>query len=215
MAWLTYLALAQQAITPGYFPKSYEMATVRCEFFGRSLPRLSAFESDWYSGQLRAAGEPSLLRRAYAGRADSLRFLWLRSFDPAVIVRIDGLGGDSPRLIAVDLDGLGGDSPRLIAVELDGLGGGEPGTVRRRVMRPLTQVEAVDLRRRLTVQNPFALPIGANPCDGGIDGSQWIIERAAGHRYKMVNAWSPERGPIHAAGIAMLRLTGWKFTAIY
>ncbi len=200
MAWLTYLALAQQAITPGYFPKSYETATVRCEFFGRSLSRLSAFESDWYSGQLRAAGEPSLLRRAHAGRADSLRFLWLRSFDPAVIVRIDGLGSDRPR---------------LIAVELDGLGGGEPGTVRRRVMRPLTQVEAVDLRRRLTVQNPLALPIGANPCDGGIDGSQWIIERAAGHRYKMVNAWSPERGPIHAAGIAMLRLTGWKFTAIY
>jgi hypothetical protein len=200
MAWLIYLALAQQAIGPAYFPKSYEKATVRCEFFGRSRSRLNAFEIEWYSQQLRASGEPSLLCQAYAGRADSLRFLWLRSFDPALVVRIDGLGSTTPQ---------------LTAVELDGSGGGDPGKVRRRLVRQLTEAEGANLRKRLVAQNPLTLPIGSNPCDGGIDGSQWIIERATGHRYKMVNAWSPESGPIYAAGLVMLHLTGWKFSEVY
>lgn len=200
MTLLIYLALTQQAVAPDYFPKFYERVTERCKFLDSALPRLSTFESEWYGKELRAADEPSLLKRAYTGHADSLRFLWLRSFDPAVVVRIEGLGGSAPQLTAVEFD------------SADRYG---PLKIHRRIARTLTGAEAAELRRRLIAQNPLALPIGSNPCEGGIDGSQWIIERAAGHRYKMVNAWSPERGPIYAAGVVMLHLTGWKFPAVY
>ncbi len=200
MVWTGWLALVQVAASPVYFPPAYERLSMPCPSLGRALPRFDELRRDWYSKHLIAAGEPSLFASARAGRGDTLRFIWLRSFDAPVIVRIEGLRGASPH---------------LFAYELDGKGGYDPGRIRRRIERTLQPSEAGDLRRRLVAQNPLTLPPGSDGCESGTDGAQWIIERAIGPRYKMVDRWSPDAGPVRATGMAMLRLTGWKFDAIY
>lgn len=200
MVWIELAAVLQAVATPAYFPPSYDRLTEKCDWRDAPLARFDSYRREWYANHLRAAGEPSLLSAARAGQADTLRFVWLRTFDPPVIVRIEGVSGRRPR---------------LIGYELTGAGGYEPGTVARKVDRLLTAAEASDLRRRLVVNNPLRLPAGSANCDTGTDGSQWIIERASGHRYKMVDRWSPDTGPVRGAGMAMLRLTGWKFTEIY
>ncbi|WP_235530450.1 hypothetical protein, partial [Sphingomonas sp. Leaf62] len=48
-----------------------------------------------------------------------------------------------------------------------------------------------------------------------LDGSQWLVERVTGHDYKIVERANPNEGPIYTTGMAMLRLTGWKFGKIY
>ncbi len=193
MDWLAWMAMAQAAAVQPYFPPAYERMMVRCDDLGHSLPRFDNFRRQWYSAPLLAAGEPSLFVRARKGEGDALRFVWLPSFDPQIIVRVEGLSGRSPRLIAVALD----------------MGVDQPMKVLRRLDRTLSPAEAADLRRRLVAANPLTLPAASDPCDFGCDGSEWIIERLAGHRYKMVSQWSPEHGPVRAAGMAMLRLTGW------
>ena len=200
MALVGLLAVAQTLAPPVYFPPSYENTVEYCAILGRPLPRLDEHRRDWYSKHLRAAGEPSLFERARAGQADVLRFLWLRTFHAPVIVRIEDIS--EPR-------------PRMIATELSGQGGYAPGTVKRRIDRALTTDEASMLRRQLAIHNPLVLPAGSDSCDAGMDGSQWIIERAADHRYKLVDRFYAALGPVHTAGLAMLRLTGWKFDRIY
>lgn len=200
MAWFGLLALGQATVTPLYFPPFYERIAAPCASLNRSLPRFSDLRRDWYSKHLAAAGEPSLFQKARTGRSDVLRFTWLRTFDAPVIVRIDRLRGRAPHLSAVQLSGQGGYAP---------------GNVSRKIRRLLTPIEAADLRRRLVVQNPLALPLGSDDCESGLDGSQWIIERAVANRYKLIDRWSPEHGEVRATGMAMLRLTGWKFKDIY
>lgn len=200
MAWTALIALAQSAATPVYFPPVYDRMYAPCASLGRSLPRFDDLHRDWYSKHLAAAGEPSLFERARTGQGDILRFLWLRTFDAPVIVRIEGLRGTAPR---------------LVAVELDGQGGYAPGKVRRRLERSLLPAQSADLRRRLVAQNPLKQPSGSDGCEAGLDGSQWIVERAIGPRYKMVDRWRPETGAVRATGMAMLRLTGWTFADIY
>lgn len=182
-----------------YFPPQYEQPQVHCYIRGKARPIVSALERDWYSEHLRAANEPSLYDMARRGAADSLRFTWLPSFDAPVVVRVDGLAGPMPR---------------LLAIRLSGQGGYEPGNVADRIDRMLPPAEAGDLKRRLVAANPFA--IASAECDmGGTDGAQWLVERAIGHRYRLTVRWSPEHGPVRAAGMALLRLTGWKFKEIY
>jgi len=43
----------------------------------------------WYSGQLKALDEPSLLAEARNTSTQSYRFLWLRSFHHPIAVRLD------------------------------------------------------------------------------------------------------------------------------
>ena len=39
---------------------------------------------------------------------------------------------------------------------------------------------------------------------GGNDGSQWIIEGVKDGQYRIEDKWSPEAGPIHELGMAMV-----------
>ena len=200
MVWMAFLAAIQSVPSPAYFPPAYERLVEPCAILGHPLPRFDALRRDWYSKHLQAAGEPSLFERTRGGRSDVLRFLWLRTFHAPIVIRIEDMR--QPR-------------PRMIATELSGQGGYAPGRVTRRIKRMLTVKEAAALRRQLAIHNPLVLPAGSDNCDSSGDGSQWIIERAAGPRYKLVDRWRPDRGPVRTAGMAMLRLTGWKFADIY
>ncbi|KQM86132.1 hypothetical protein ASE67_09755 [Sphingomonas sp. Leaf23] len=200
MVWTGLLALAQATSTPVYFPPFYERLETYCPNFQRTFARFSDDRREWYSKHLRAAQEPSLFQQARAGRGDTLRFLWLRTNHAPVIVRIENMQAARGR---------------LIATELTGQGGYAPGTIKRRLDRQLTAEETADLRRRLVANNPLGMASGTDECTNGMDGSQWIVERAVGQRYKMVDRFYPEQGPIRSTGMGMLRLTGWQFDRIY
>jgi len=190
--------LAAQTI---YFPPPYPKRMAPCSPSPKSdgAPVVSEFEDRWYSKYLSAAAEPSLYQRGQRPRnGDVIRFTWLRSFDPPIIVRVEGLGAASPQ---------------LIAKQLSGPGGYEPGTVNKRIDRHLSPVEATALRRMLLRTNVFDLP--ALDCNGGMDGAEWIIEGAGTDGYRFVARWSPESGKVRETGLALLKLTGWTFEKIY
>ena len=95
---------------------------------------VSAFESEWFSRHLRAAAEPSLYTSAEVRRAGTvLRFTWLRTSHRPVVVRVEGLDTDAPRLVAKQLSGRGGYDPGKIAME---------------ITRPLARTEADGLWTR-------------------------------------------------------------------
>ncbi|RYG12943.1 MAG: hypothetical protein EON96_13200 [Caulobacteraceae bacterium] len=65
---------------------------------------------------------------------------------------------------------------------------------------------------------PLQARVAAGPgheCRGGLDGARWLVEFSGGGRYKVAQSFSPDTGPIHDLGIAMLGLTGWTFTNVY
>jgi len=162
---------------------------------------VSDFEAKWYSGQLSAAQEPSLYEAAQGNRqsiGSTVRFTWLRTFHSPVMVRVEGLGSTSPRLIAKQLSGAGGYAP---------------GLVNKRIERNLSPAEANALKAVLSSTRVFeSVPA---ECGLGTDGAQWIVESVDGTGYHFVNRWTPERGGVRELGMAMLKLTDWQFEDIY
>jgi hypothetical protein len=187
-----------------YFPPAFAKPTVTCSFGGRratSIAVVSDIEHDWYSAQLTAAHEPSLYlesKRLRGGLGNTLRFTWLRTFHPPVIVRLEGLGSKSPRLIAKQLSGAGGYAP---------------GTVSKTLERPLSREEARSVEKALGRSD--ALNIATRLCDMSLDGAQWIIEEVDANGYHFVDRFSPVSGGVRDLGLTLLKLTGWEFKPIY
>lgn len=90
-------------------------------------PAFDRFRSEWYGKHLAAMEEPSLYELSARGRT-ALRFLWLRTFDHPIAVRLQR----------------DATAPKLVAVSLSGEGGYEPGHVVRRIER---EIEEADWRR--------------------------------------------------------------------
>ena len=186
-----------------YFPLAYRKPTIICNLGIRSQPVaiVGDIENKWYSDQLSAAQEPSLYFRSQrrpSGSGTVVRFTWLRTFDPAVFVRVEGLGTTTPH---------------IQAKELSGAGGYEPGFISRRIDRPLTSIEAKSLISALDQKG--VLRLAPKECDMGFDGAQWVIESVDQRGYHFVDRWSPERGEVREIGLFMLGLTGWSYTEIY
>lgn len=186
-----------------YFPPPYPKRFAPCSPSPPSggAPVVSEFENRWYSEQLSAAAEPSLFEAA-GGKASrvgtTIRFTWLRSFDPPVIVRVEGVESRSPR---------------LIAKQLSGNGGYQPGSISKQVDRKLLPAEAEILRKTLQRTRIFGQP--ALDCSAGMDGAHWLIEGIDRSGYHFVYRWTPEHGQVRETGLAMLKLTGWTFKDVY
>lgn len=184
-----------------YFPPPYPKRMAPCSPSPKSggAPVVSEFENQWYSKQLLAAAEPSLYEAGQRpGGNDVIRFTWLRTFDPPVIVRVEGLRSASPHLIAKQLSGAGGYDPGVVAKKID---------------RRLSPVEAAALGRVLLRTSVFDLP--AIECREGMDGAEWIVEGLGKDGYHFVNRWSPQHGEVYETGLALLKLTGWTFKNLY
>jgi hypothetical protein len=108
-----------------------------------------------------------------------------------------------------------GRGARLIAKELSGHGGYGPGEISRHLERKLSPDEARRLDSALARTRLLTWP--ARDCSGllGIDGSQWIVEALDRTGYRLVDRWSPERGPMRDVGELMLGLTGWQYGEVY
>ncbi|MEH6677790.1 hypothetical protein [Phenylobacterium sp.] len=186
---------------PGYFPASLSQTSYTCRDIDiGTRPILGEMEVAWYSSHLSAAGEPSLLEAVNpeAPTQDVYRFTWLRSFDKPIVIRIEQ--AKSGALL-------------MTASRLSGMGGYEPGSVEARIVRGLSQDEANQFRRALSVAN--GLRLRAVSCDWGFDGAQWIFEGVDRGRYRYVERWTPDRGSVRALGLVMLSFTGWEIEPVY
>lgn len=181
-----------------YFPSSFRKPTLICHLGPKSDPIAIAsdLENEWYSRQLSAAQEPSLYHASSRPQTEgtTIRFTWLRSFQPAVFVRVEGLGTATPY---------------VVAKQLTGAGGYNPGTIARQIDRRLTTEEAITFAAALNRTGVLRLP--PKECDLGVDGAEWLIEGVDGQGYHFVNRWSPSHGEVREIGLSMLGLTGWQY----
>jgi hypothetical protein len=192
-----------------YFPPSLSVPVPSCRFGTKVVksPVLSEFAARWYSDHLQAAEEPSLSERPVLSEQPEgsvIRFTWLRSFDPPIVVRVEGHESGSPRLIAKQLSGAGGYAPGKIAATID---------------RPLTASETQELHKLLSdTRLAQPLPSGSTlkRCGPpGLDGAEWIVEVVNRRGYHFAKDWSPRAGDVRQVGLAMLALTGWIVEPVY
>lgn len=205
LGWLLLLTQTVPADAAGYFPAAFSVPAPRCQWRGKvdRAPTLSDLERRWYGSMLLAAKEPSLSAANVRPKA-VIRFTWLRSFHPPIIVRAEGLGSAAPRLVATHLSGQGGYGP---------------GNIDQHIERPLRADEAATLQAALTEAALFppSKPEAPLPecAPFGSDGAEWVIEVVDSGGYHFTKRWSPTRGGVRSVGLAMLKLTGWRVDPIY
>jgi hypothetical protein len=148
--------------------------------------RVDAGRARWYSCQLRALDEPSLLAEAKNPSTQSYRFLWLRTFHHPVAVRLD-----------IMLDG----TSKLTVKIASGAGGYEPGKLIKNTSRSVTREETDKFLEEVKEVGFWELP--SYEKTSGCDGAQWIIEGAKDGKYHVVDRWTPSTGPVHSLGIGL------------
>jgi hypothetical protein len=164
------------------------MALAQTAYFPKGIldnnPQVDRLDIDWYSGQLRALKEPSLLQLAKTPTAQSYRFLWLRTFHHPIAVRLD---------IASDGSGV------LTTKEANGAGGYKPGSLIRNTSKRLTLQQTQAFLKKIESLGFWSMPQPDRARDGD-DGSEWVIEGANKGKYHVVRQWSPKTGPIRDLG---------------
>jgi hypothetical protein len=157
------------------------------------------FSVDWYSKHLKALHEPSLWELSRKDpHAEVYRFLWLRSFDHPIAVRL-----------VIRASGSGWMNSRMTS----GQGGFEPGGITRYNVFWLTKAKTQEFLNALQSANFWNLPalLESNEHSVELDGAQWIVEGVRNGRYHVVDRWSPEKGdPVREFGLVALKLGRFK-----
>lgn len=180
------------------FPgKSKEIAAIRTpSFFPRNVLAQEEwsdqFKMDWYGKHLRAMNEVPL---HFPDKMvpESYRFLWLRTFNHPVAVRIWNTGTE----VFINVK------------ELSGAGGYEPGRMILTEQRRLSQDEWDAFMRLLEYSCYWEQPTEDSE-DAGFDGAQWILEGVRNGRYHVVDRWTPTSGSFREACLYMLKLSRLK-----
>jgi hypothetical protein len=193
--------------THPYFPETIleDPDVINKPRVGAGPVLVNVIEEDWYPGIWRGLREPSLYlqSREPAGEVmRTVRFSCFRSFDPAMVVRLDWLRTGEVRMTA-----------KRRATGLDG--GADATRVRLLSSNEIDRLEATLASTAILEQTPV------DHNYGGTDGSNWIVESARPGEYRYINRWSPsEDAPasyqqMRQAGLFMLGLTGWSLDPIY
>lgn len=152
----------------------------------------------WYGCSLRAMGEPSLQPQKNPAGMHAYRFLWLRSEDAPVVVRL-----------TIAKDG----TAKLDVRITNGKGKGYPGTLANEESRTLSKAQVDGWLAKLDAANFWLLPSFQRASGEG--GAQWVVEGLRDGQYHVVDRWSPPEGSIRDLGLEMLKLTGRTFEKIY
>jgi hypothetical protein len=153
------------------------------------------FRNQWYSKHLTALQEPSLLKISKNdATAEEYRFLYLRTGDHPISVRI---------VVRPD------HTAKLISKETSGKGGYEPGRLTRNREDHLSKLQTESFLSAPDDLSFWTLPTLHEQEDKNVvhlDGAQWIFEGLKEGRYHIVDRWSPERSddPIKIIGITMM-----------
>ena len=149
------------------------------------------FKVEWYSKFLTGLHEPSLWESSKNQKTETYRFLWLRSFDHPISVRLDTQS----------------DGTALLTTKISsGHGGYEPGKLIENRARKLNREQTRWFLDRVEELKFCSLPT-TPPKDArtvGLDGAQWILEGVKDTQYHVVDRWSPDNGAVRTLGLAML-----------
>ena len=179
---IALVCIATSAAAAEHFPRNT---------FGES-------KTQWYTEALTTLSEAPIVPQA---DAQTYRFLWLRSFRPEYVVRVDH-DSDGTRITSKTVrdNQLIEESKEvtpeawrefLLEVEAQGLW--------------LTTTE--DKREYAEEELPRDLGL-RNDIVVTADGAQWVIEASNGRLYHAADAWSPEDGAIYHLGVTLLKLAG-------
>lgn len=174
-----------------YFDPALYRGGYPCSLDEKSPPGpVEEFAEGWFSGPLRTVGEPSLyLHRPPAG-ATTVRFTFLPAFSEPIIVRIDDLHGEHPRLTATRVV----DQVHVVKGP-------------NHLIRPLSRAEAAPISAFVASSGVLDLP--PDSCLSGVDGVVYLIEANGPDGYRFINRWGVDDGPIYDLANRMYRLTGW------
>jgi hypothetical protein len=188
---------ATDTLPGAYFPPSAHSPEAQAD----------SFLALWYTRALVAMHEPPLYGAQAPPGVVVWRFIWLRSFDPPVAIRIT----NSPRRCSIVATALGNvitpeppqDSSGAVYIT-DIL---RFGPITRRDSSLRSPVECTHAIQ--SIPGFWAAP--GEDSRTGIDGANWVFEALEQGRYHVVTRWSPDsaRNPRYrAAGLAFLALGG-------
>ncbi len=162
-----------------YFPR---------ENFGNEMSSKHSV-AGWYSKHLLAMEEESLLD-INDEDAEVYRFLWLRTFDRPILIKI----AKTNYKITFSMK------------ELDGTGGNEPGKISNTNEFSLSDDDFCRILDLIDKANFWQMPIENDVM--GNDGAQWVLEGVKDNRYHIVDRWSPREGDFREVCIFLLKLSG-------
>ena len=156
------------------------------------------FRSDQLSGCLRSFKEASIWEASRKHVPGAVyRFMWLRSFHPAISVRLNITADGAGVLTTKVSNGCCDCAPP------------PAGTKQKpfRVQTTVREISAPELRRFLSCVEAvhFWTLHSRNDSLPGPDGADWVIEASNAGRYQLIDAWSPPTGdPANFLGRFML-----------
>jgi hypothetical protein len=150
-----------------------------------------AFVVDWYSKHLTALQEPSLWEISKSSKQQIYRFLWLRSFHAPIAVRLN-INADGTAILTTKIT--------------NGKGGYEAGRLTQNKSKKLSKDQTQWFLDGVEELEYWKVPSmeEEDPQFVRVDGAQWIMEAVKDGTYKIVDRWSPEKGPIRVLGLIML-----------
>jgi hypothetical protein len=150
-----------------------------------------------YGLHLRKLNESSLSEDP-APNSLIVRFTWLRTFHPPVVLRVER-GAE--------------ESWQLRTKIGSGAGGYEPGRLTQEATRALTPADVETLQKLLQTGEFWVLPSQAE--ESGMDGAQWIFEVRDSTRYHYIDRWCPQDGVAYDVGRHLMTLSGYDFGQLY
>ena len=158
----------------GYFPEEV--------FFGD--PKLSKSVVTVYTNKLKQFNEPTLLDGGHTG----YRFLYLRSFHPAIAVRI-WVDGEEKRLSVKAMSRHNNDQLATM------------------VARPMTPHEWATFSKLLADSCLWEMPVTSD-APIAFDGAWWVFEGAHENHYHVTHQQSPQSGLYRELCLYLLKLSG-------
>ena len=155
-------------------------------------PTLETGTMRWYSKQLNALGEPSLWAAPKDLGGERFRFLWLRTWDHPVSIRIEK-----------NEDG----TASLTLKVATGSGGYEPGKLDVARTKQLSKDEFEAINAKFTTSGFWAMATTEN--SNGRDGARWVVEAANSGQYHLVDRWSPKKGALKDLALHLLKLSDY------
>ncbi|HEV2290061.1 MAG TPA: hypothetical protein VGR81_14045 [Candidatus Acidoferrales bacterium] len=165
---LFLLSAAPASSQQSYFPTD--------DFIGYRFD--NSFTTEFYSRNLRALDEPSLWEVSQQDKQTVVyRFLWIRTFDHPVAVRVT-IAPNNTGTVVVKMS--------------DGFGEAGPGHLIKDESHTLPATEVADLIARIQRANFWDVPT-VEPMKGtGLDGAEWVLEGVSSGNYHVVTRWSSQ-----------------------
>jgi hypothetical protein len=137
------------------------------------------FATNYYGAWLSFFSEPSLLKEASEEPGkETYRFLWLRTFHHAVVIRLDVANDGTGSLVAKTAAGAAGFGLR-------------DRKIIENTSRPVSGDEVQSLLTSINGKDFWRSPSYTRDDQTGTDGSEWVLEGTNDGRYHVVARWTP------------------------